>query len=114
MGGQAQNQAINDWKLGDAVSIFSNSMNTFLPGVVVEIDKESKELTVRYWIVQSMEIKYKKRSVLDLNGIKRREYMTEYDPWNMPLDDGNGSALSEKYLQIVRDQLFQCHSELLS
>ena len=100
-----------DWKLGDAVSIFSISMKQYCPGVIVEINERKQEMTVRYWVVQNMELKYKIRGLLDFHGIKKREYATKYDPWNMPFDT---ATMPIAYSEIVRESLFKNHSELLS
>ena len=75
------------WKLNDAISIYSKSIDEYLPGVIVDLDNETKEATVRFWDIQSLELKHKKQP-FDSENIKTREYETKYDPWDMPIDKG--------------------------
>lgn len=91
------------WKLDDAVSIYLKSSDEYLPGIVVEIDDKKQEITVRFWdIATSLEPKYKKEA-LPTNAIKKREYSTTYDPWDIPMDDQH--KLQKIHYEVIRNLL---------
>eukprot|EP01084_Bolivina_argentea_P034505 63872_1 len=103
---------IKQWNLNDSIYIYSNLMNEYMPGIIVEIDNETNTFTIRYWDIQCLEIKHKKRKLLllDCNEVKIREYNTAQDPWNMPFSEGR---LSNDNIKIIKKELFKYNNECI-
>jgi len=95
---------VSAWQLHDAVTIYSASVDAHCPGVIVEIDHQKQQMVVRYWELQTLDIKHKVQPFTAPN-VQRRHYESKEDPWNIPIDPPNHDHLSAHHIQAAQEYL---------